>query len=179
VADRPATHHPANHRAGSAAGKPRFRSVLIICAANTARSVIAEHLLRRELKARGAESHVRVTSAGIAPYARDGALVSLDTRLTLRDEGIELHEEATSTDLRRHPELLHEAEVIIAMTRAQAEELRAKFPAAGHLPVHTWREFGGESGDIEDPFEKGDVVFAACREEIKRLLPRVVERLLG
>jgi len=29
---------------------------------------------------------VRVCSAGIAAYARDGALVSLDTRLALRDE---------------------------------------------------------------------------------------------
>ncbi|MFZ0889765.1 MAG: hypothetical protein WA005_15055, partial [Candidatus Binataceae bacterium] len=71
--------------------------MLLICAANTARSVIAEHLMRRELSARGIESAVRVRSAGIAPYARDGALVSLDTRLVLRDEGIDLGEEATST----------------------------------------------------------------------------------
>ncbi len=164
----------------NAAGSgPRFRSVLLICAANTARSVIAEHLLRRELGNRGVASTVRVYSAGIAPYARDGALVSLDTRLTLRDEGIDLHEEATSTDLRRHPELLREAELVIAMTEAQADELRAKFPGAGHLPVYTLRGFAGESGDIEDPFEKGDEVFSACREEIKRLLPRIVDRLLG
>ncbi len=158
---------------------PRFRSVLLICAANTARSVMAEHLLRRELGNRGLAALVRVCSAGIAPYARDGALVSLDTRLALRDEGIELHEESTSTDLRRHPELLREAELVIAMTEAQAGELRAKFPDAGGLPVYTLRAFAGESGDIEDPYEKGDEVFAACRDEIKRLLPRVVDRLAG
>ena len=72
--------------ADAAARAPRFRSVLIICAANTARSVIAEHLLRRELKDRRASGTVSVRSAGIAPYARDGALISLDTRLTLREE---------------------------------------------------------------------------------------------
>jgi protein-tyrosine-phosphatase len=152
--------------------------VVLICAANTARSIIAEHLLRRELRNRGAEAWVRVCSAGIAPYARDGALISLDTRLTLREEGIELHEDAASTDLRRHPEFLREAKLAIAMTEAQAEELRGRFQA-DYLPVFTLRAFAGESGDIEDPYEKGDEMFTACREEIKRLLPRVVDRLLG
>jgi protein-tyrosine-phosphatase len=156
---------------------PRFRSILLICAANTARSVMAEHLLRRELRNRGIDEFVRVSSAGIAAYARDGALVSLDTRLALRDEGIDLHPESTSTDLRRHPELLREAELVIAMTQAQADELRAKFQVAVGLPVYTLRAFAGESGDIEDPYEQGDQVFAACRDEIKRLLPRIVDRL--
>jgi protein arginine phosphatase len=158
---------------------PRFSSVLLVCAANTARSVIAEHLLRRELEARGADGNVRVRSAGIAPYARDGALVSLDTRLTLREVGVHLDEEATSTDLRRHPELLREADLVIAMTQEQIEQLRARFPDARHRPVHTLRGFAGLSGDIEDPYEQGDAVFAACREEIMRLVPVIVDRLLG
>src|ERR1700738_349433 len=34
-------------------GGPRFRSILLICAANTARSVMAEHLMVRELRNRG------------------------------------------------------------------------------------------------------------------------------
>lgn len=158
---------------------PRFRSILIICAANTARSVMAEHMLRRELRERGIESHVRVRSAGIAPYARDGALVSLDTRLVLRDDGIDLGEEATSTDLKRHPELLDGADVVIAMTGQQKNDLLKLFPAAAEKPVHTLREFADEVGDIEDPFEKGDVVFTEVRVEIKRLIPAVTDRILG
>jgi protein-tyrosine-phosphatase len=158
---------------------PRFRSVLLICAANTARSVMAEHLMVRELAGRGAGHRVWVRSAGIAPYARDGAMVSLDTRMALRDVGINLGEEATSTDLKRHPELLEEADVVIAMTDSQARELRERFAVPARLEVYTLRAFAAESGDIDDPFEQGDQVFAACRDEIMRLVPRIIDRILG
>jgi protein-tyrosine-phosphatase len=158
--------------------EPRFRSVLLICAANTARSVMAEHLMVRELRDRGIEDYVRVRSAGIAPYARDGALVSLDTRMTLLDIGIDIGDEATSTDLKRHPELLAEADLVIAMTDQQARDLVARFPLDDALIVHTLRSFAGEAGDIDDPFEQGDLIFSECRREIERLIPRVVDRLM-
>ena len=138
---------------------------------------MAEHMLRRELAARGIDRRVSVTSAGIAPYARDGALVSLDTRLVLRDVGIDIGEEATSTDLKRHPEILDRADLVIAMTEQQARDLVEKFPGAHGRTVHTLRSFTGTAGDIDDPYEKGDVVFAECREEINRLLPLLIDRL--
>jgi protein-tyrosine-phosphatase len=140
---------------------------------------MAEHMLRRELGARGLDQDILVKSAGIAPYARDGSLVSLDTRMALREDGIDIGDEATSIDLKRHPELLEEADLIIAMTDQQRSELGAKFPGASGRPVYTLREFAGEIGDIEDPYEKGDEVFAACRDEIKRLLPRIVDRIVA
>ncbi len=138
---------------------------------------MAEHILRRELDALDVDHQIAITSAGIAPYARDGALVSLDTRMALRDVGIDLGDEATSTDLKRHPELLEEADVIIAMTELQARELVERFPGASGRPVFTLRSFAGEAGDIDDPYEKGDQVFAACRAEIHRLIPSIIDNL--
>lgn len=171
-------HGKSGSRADGPARGARSRSVLIICAANTARSIMAEHMLRRELGARGAAALVEIRSAGIAPYARDGALVSLDTRMTLKSIGIDIGEEAASTDLKRHPELLEAADLVIAMTVAQERDLRERFPAAGERAVFTLRAFAGETGDIDDPFEQGHEIFDVCRDEIGRLIPRIVDRLL-
>jgi protein-tyrosine-phosphatase len=63
------------------------------------------------------------------------------------------------------------------MTEQQARDLVERFPGAKARPVFTLRSFAGESGDINDPYEKGDLVFAECREEIHRLVPTIIERL--
>ena len=74
---------------------------------------------------------------------------------------------------------LDAADVVIAMTDQQKADLMKLYPAASEKPVHTLREFAEESGDIEDPFEKGDEKFTEVREEIKRLIPTVADRILG
>ena len=156
-----------------------MRTVLIVCHANTARSVMAQILLERRLAERGVGDDIRVRSGGIASYARDGMLPSLDARIVLREEGIHLTDDGlTSTDLKRHRHLLGEADVILTMTEAQKEMVRA-FAEAGDRPLYTLREFAGDPGDIEDPAMQGERAFRACRDEIKRCLEPAIERLLA
>jgi len=151
--------------------------VLLVCHANTCRSVMAHVLLERMLAARGL-GDVPVRSAGVARFARDGMLASLDARLVLREIGIHLTEDAfASTDLRRHPELLDAAAVVVTMTAEQKRVVGEL--AAAPRPVLTLRELAGEEGDIADPVGQGDHVYRACRDEIARCLGKGLDLLLA
>jgi len=154
------------------------RTVLLVCHANTCRSVMAHVLLEKMLAERLARGRVLVRSGGIANNARDGMIPSLDARIVLREDGIHLTEDAmTSTDLRRHRDLIAEAHLILTMT-AQQKEMLGTYEEARGRPVFTLKEFAGEEGDIGDPFDQGEERYRACRDEIKRCLAKGVDRLL-
>lgn len=155
-----------------------MKTVLLVCHANTARSVMAQALLERMLAERNLAGAIRVRSGGVATYARDGMIPSLDARLVLREVGIDLAEHAiTSTDLRRNRDLVAAADLIVSMT-AQQKAAVAAFPEARGTPVVTLRELAGEGGDIGDPATQGEAAFRACRDEIGRCLARALDRLL-
>lgn len=153
--------------------------VLIVCRANTCRSVMAQVLLEKLLAERHPDVPVRVGSAAIGPHARDGMIPSLDARIVLRDEGIHLGEDTiVSRALAHHPDLLAEADLIIAMTAEQKAMLDA-FAEADGRPRFTLRELAGESGDIEDPYGQAEDRYRQCRDEIRRCLERSLDRLLA
>lgn len=152
-----------------------IRRILIVCNANTGRSIIAEALLRKMLHARRRDD-VLVRSGGIAPYARDSSLISLDTRLVLREDAIEIPPEATACDLKLHRQYLAEADVILTMTEDQKRVLGGFGEAAGKQ-VMTLKEIAGESGDIDDPAGRDIDSYRNCRDEIRRCLVKAIERL--
>lgn len=156
-----------------------MKTILIVCHANTCRSVMAHVLLERMLAEHNGHHQIRVRSGGVAPYARDGMIASLDARLVLREDGIYLGEDAfTSIDLRRHREIVAEADLILTMTTSQKQMLDALDEARGR-PVFTLKEFAGDQGDIDDPFGEGEDRYRVCRDEIKRCLERSLDRLLS
>ena len=156
-----------------------MKSVLLVCHANTCRSVMAHVLLEQMLEERNARERVLVRSGGIANHARDGMIPSLDARIVLREDGIHLAEDTmSSTDLRRHRELIAQAHLILTMTTQQKEMLGTYEEAEGQA-IFTLKEFVGESGDIGDPFDQGEEKYRACRDEIKRCLAKGVDRLLA
>lgn len=154
------------------------RRILIICHANTSRSIIAEAVLLRLLASRGVADRFEVRSGGIAPYARTGSLVSLDARFVLRDIGIDLPEGAGATDLKRERHLVERAHVILAMTDEQRRMLASGFPESHGKPVLLLRELAGSAGDIADPAMQSEDVFRHCRDEIVRCLETGLPRLL-
>ncbi|HEY8515906.1 MAG TPA: hypothetical protein VIS07_10375 [Candidatus Binatia bacterium] len=159
-----------------------YKHVLFVCHANTSRSVMAEHLLIRLLSDHAVPSDaVVVTSGGIAPYARDGSLVSLDTRLVLRDVDIHLEPDAVARDLKRgHRHLLDQADLILTMTRQQVDMVRAQMGDTGDLtkPIMTLRDFAGLGGDIEDPAGQDESVFVATRNRVAHALEHALPKLV-
>lgn len=155
-----------------------MKTVLIVCHANTCRSVMAHVLLEQMLAERDAIGTIRVSSGGVGNSARDGMIPSLDARLVLREEGIHLAETAiVSTDLRQHRDVVAGADLILTMTAQQKVALAALVETDGRT-VFTLREFAGEDGDIGDPMGQSEDVYRACRDEIKRCLKLSLDRLL-
>ena len=131
---------------------------------------MAHVLLEQMLDERRARERVVVRSGGIANHARDGMIPSLDARIVLREDGIHLAEDTmSSTDLRRHREIITE----------QQKEMLGTYAEAQGRDIFTLKEFVGESGDIHDPFEQGEDKYRHCRDEIKRCLAKGVDRLLA
>ena len=151
--------------------------ILFVCDANTCRSPMAEAMLKRMLAdSEGRAGGIKVSSAGIAPRARDGSDITLDVKWLLKEEGITV-ENFRSRDLKRHQELLVEADLVLTMSREQKERVR-QLPEANGKGIYTLKEFVGEAGDIADPFNGGDEAYAPCRDEIKRCLQKLITRLL-
>jgi protein-tyrosine phosphatase len=154
-------------------------TVLLVCHANTCRSVMAHVLLEKMLAARGTNGAVTVRSGGIANHARDGMIPSLDARIVLREDDIHLTETAfASTDLRRHRDIVAAAQLIVTMTQQQKEAIAAYDEARGR-PIMTLHELAGEPGDVDDPFGQGEDRYRATRDEIKRCLELGVGRMLA
>lgn len=143
---------------------------------------MAEHLLRRLLEDHAVPlGSMVVTSGGIAPYARDGSLVSLDTRLVLRDVDIHLEPESVARDLKRgHRHLLDEADLVLTMTSEQVRMVRDQLGEGNRrdLEVATLRDFAGLGGDIADPAGQDENVFALTRDRIAHALEHAVPKLV-
>ena len=140
---------------------------------------MAQALLEKMLAERGLSDAVRVRSGGVGGNARDGMIPSLDARIVLREDGIDLDEDAiTSTDLRRHRELVSGADVILTMT-AEQKQLLGPLAGTARPPVFTLAEFAGGGGDIRDPMGQDEDRYRTTRDEIRRYLERSIDRLVA
>ena len=140
-----------------------YKSILIVCSVNTARSCMAEGFLKEFFLKH--KLNVIVKSCGISSHARDGMLISMDAKLAMKEVGIELSDHYLSIDLKKHPEILEEVDLILTLTSKHIEEIY-EFFNIDSKEILTIKQFAGENGDIEDPSMKELEGFRETRNEI-------------
>ncbi|MHA1804719.1 MAG: arsenate reductase/protein-tyrosine-phosphatase family protein [Promethearchaeota archaeon] len=150
-----------------------YKNIVIACSVNTARSRMVEGYLKDFFSSKGMD--VKICSGGIASNARDGMLISLDARLAMKEDNIHLREDALSIDLKKHPNYLEQADLIITLTETHKKEV-LKCLKSNDKVILTLREFAGETGNIEDPSMKGLEGFRIARDEIKRCVMKGLQR---
>jgi len=139
-----------------------YKSVLLVCSVGVARSRMAEGYLRDFFSNNNID--VEVISGGISSHARNGMLISMDAKLAMEEIGIKLSETSLSIDLKRYPEIIEKADLILTLTEKHKEEIH-EYIDIDHKKIYTIKEFGGRSGDIEDPSMKEEI-FKKVRDEI-------------
>lgn len=111
------------------------------------------------------EWDVKVKSGGISSHARDGMLISMDARLVMEEIGITLSKSALSIDLKKHPEVIEDADLILTLTSKHKAEF-LNFFNINSKKILTIKEFAGEKGDIADPSMKEIEGFRKARNDI-------------
>ena len=140
-----------------------YKSILIICSVGTARSPMAVGFLRDFFSKKNVR--IKVNSGGISSHARDGMLISMDAKLAMKEIGIELSDTSVSIDLKKYPELIKRADLILTLTEKHKSEIH-EFINHDNESIITLREFAGDYGDIKDPSMKELEGFREARNEI-------------
>jgi len=153
-----------------------YKSILVVCSVNTARSPMVVGFLKKMLADNGIYN-VDVYSGGISSHARDGMLISLDSKMVMEELGIELPDNYESIDLKKHREFIEKAELILTLTNKHKIEIM-EFGASDGKEIYTLKEIAGEYGDIRDPTMKGIEGFRKARDAIKICLEKWFKKFI-
>jgi protein-tyrosine-phosphatase len=153
-----------------------YKSILVVCSVNTARSPMAVGFLKKIL-IENEMQNIEVFSGGISSHARDGMLISLDSKLVMEEMGIQLPDDYLSIDLKKHRNFIQRADLILTLTEQHKKEIR-KFKESNEKKIFTLKEFAGEIGDIKDPNMKGLEGFRLARDEIYKYLDAGIKKFI-
>ena len=139
------------------------RQLLFVCTGNLCRSPMAEYLLRHHL---GPQTDWQIHSAGLA--AGNGQAASAEAVEVLGERNIDLtpHRSRSLTH-----DMVDAAGLIVVMTRAQALDIKRRFPEAVNR-VRLLASFKSDSRgeDINDPIGGDLETYRRIRDEIDEAL---------
>jgi protein-tyrosine-phosphatase len=151
-----------------------MRNILLVCTGNTCRSPIAEVLLLDILsktKIPSISEGWEIKSAGLNTIT--GLSASENAICAMQKEGLDLSQHRSSA---LHGGLVEDADLILTMTRAQKQELGARFPYKIEK-IFTLAEWAGEADmDIADPYGQGIEEYQTTIQQIRKLILKWIER---
>lgn len=122
-----------------------MKTILFVCTGNTCRSSMAESMMRKMLEEAGEKAKgIKVISAGTA--AAKGQKASKHAIQVMQEKNIDLHghRAAMLTE-----ELVHQADLILTMTRNHKAQVLSMVPEAAHK-TFTLKEYAGRLGDDKE-----------------------------
>ena len=139
--------------------------ILLVCTGNTCRSPMAEALTRKLLAERLScgvdqveEQGVAVLSAGLS--AMFGGRAAPEAVATMAREGLDL---ASHVSQPLTEQLVRNADLLLAMTRAHRDAILAQWPDAGGR-VHLLMQSGA---DVPDPIGCPAEMYERCAAQLK------------
>jgi len=116
---------------------------------------------------------IEVSSTGLATI--DGLPASPEAVQIMFNEGFDISRHQSSL-LNR--ELVASGSHILTMTNAQRDQLRGKYPEKS-AAIFTINDFAGKGDqDITDPYGQGLDAYKECVEQLKQVLPEVLNKML-
>jgi len=147
----------------------RITKVLLVCSGNTCRSPMAAALLRELWRRADPGWDLQVDSAGIGAFP--GLPAAANAVAVMKERGIDLsgHRSQPVGDLAGY-------DLVLGVTRAHRDALRARFPNCADR-IFALAEYAGVGGDLSDPIGGPLEAYQETAKALEEQLQAVVERI--